>query len=328
MPRPLAKYLSWKKRKLQNDNFPAWLKKRLTVNQDLFETKEILLALKVNTVCESSLCPNLNECFSRRFATFLILGNACTRSCGFCSVSKDAPKAVDPDEPARISEAVKRLGLKYAVITSVTRDDLADGGAGQFVKVVEQIKNFSSSIKIEVLIPDFKGEGYLAERVVRAGPDIVGHNIETVKRLYPNVRPGADYKRSLALLRIIRSWDAGKIIKSGIMLGLGETEDEVIGALDDIRSTGCDIVTIGQYLRPGQENLPVKRFVAPQEFMRYKYIGEEIGFKYVASGPFVRSSYFADRYCAAVGPDIKDHSYKPKESPHDRCDIAASGSGR
>jgi len=313
---------------LQNDNFPAWLKKRLIANQDLFETKEILSALKVNTVCESSLCPNLNECFSRRFATFLILGNVCTRSCGFCSVLKDSPGAVDPDEPARIVEAVKRLGLKYVVITSVTRDDLADGGAGQFVKVIEQIKKISTSVKIEVLIPDFNGEGYLADRVIGSRPDIVGHNIETVERLYPLVRPGAGYERSLALLRAVRSRSAGTVTKSGIMLGLGETDDEVIGALNDIRSTGCDIVTIGQYLRPGQYNLPVKRFVDPQKFTRYKLIGEEIGFKYVASGPFVRSSYFADVYSAAVGLDIKERSYKPKESRHDRCDIAASGSGR
>jgi len=254
-----------------------------------------LAELGLGTVCESALCPNLNECFSRKHAAFLILGDACTRACGFCSVRKSAPQPPDPSEPLKVSEAVKRLGLDYAVITSVTRDDLPDGGANQFVKTIGAIRLFSPTVKIEVLVPDFGGEIRSIEAVLDAGPDVFGHNIETVRRLYPIARPEADYARSLELLKFVKALAPRQVTKAGIMLGLGEAEEEVIDTFKDIRRTGCDILTIGQYLRPRAGNLPVRKFYAPEEFERYRRIGEkELGFRYAASGPFVRSSYQAE----------------------------------
>lgn len=278
----------------QENRRPAWLSKRLVVNDNISDMKEALSDTNVNTVCESSLCPNLNECFSRRFATFLILGSHCTRFCGFCSVEKSPPEDVDRGEPGRILDIVKRIGLKYVIITSVTRDDLPDGGSGQFAKVIDLIKEFSCGIRIEVLVPDFKGKVSAIERVVKAGPDIFGHNIETVERLYPVARYGADYKRSLHILRMAGNMAGRHLVKSGIVLGLGETDAEVCDTMSDIRDSGCDILTIGQYLRPRQTNMPVSRFLEPGEFERYKELGAVLGFKCVASGPFVRSSYLAE----------------------------------
>ena len=274
--------------------YPQWLKKRLIINDNLFGMKRILAEYSINTVCESSLCPNLNECFSRKWATFLILGEICSRACTFCSVRHDLPGKIDSAEPEKISNIVKRLDLRYVVITSVTRDDLYDGGSGQFVKVVEAIRDLSKDVRIELLVPDFVGKRAAIERVIKIGPDIFGHNIETVQRLYSVAKAGSDYYRSLGLLRMAKGIDSNQLTKSGIMVGLGETEEEVIKAMKDLRRAQCDILTIGQYLRPGKYNPAVKEFITPEEFKKYKIIGEELGFKLVSSGPFVRSSYFAE----------------------------------
>ena len=279
---------------------PDWLKKRLVFGKVASEVKGILSKHNINTVCESGLCPNLNECFSRKRATFLILGKNCTRGCSFCSVKKGSPAAIDPDEPERILEAVKTLALSYVIVTSVTRDDLADAGASQFVKTIEIIRNFSRDIRIEVLVPDFRGERKLIERVVSAKPDIFGHNIETINRLYLLVRSASDYERSLSVLKSAKAFDRNSITKSGIMVGLGETAREVIEAMEDLRLAGCDILTIGQYLRPGADNAPVRRFVSPEEFKDYERIGCSLGFKHVSSAPFVRSSYFAENIYPAI----------------------------
>ena len=273
--------------------FPSWLKKRIIVNEDLFRMKRLLSERAINTVCESSLCPNMTECFSRRHATFLILGKICTRSCGFCSVKKDRPGSVDSDEPERIANFVKLLGLKYAVITSVTRDDLPDGGASQFVKVVEAIRAVSSGSKVEILVPDFCGRRESIKKALEVKPAVFSHNIETVKRLYPMVRAGASYSGSLNLLKMAKEIYPRQLTKSSIMVGLGETEEKIIDTMKDLRVAGCDILMIGQYLKPGKDNVDIKRFVTPEEFERYKMLGEAMGFKLVSSGPHVRSSYNA-----------------------------------
>lgn len=274
--------------------WPAWLKKDITANKDLFDTKAILASEGVNTVCESSLCPNLNECFSRRFATFMILGDACTRHCGFCAVGKALPGEPDKDEALRILRAIRRLGLRHAVITSVTRDDLPSKGADEFAMITRQIRSFDDRIRIELLVPDFGGDEILIRKVTDSSPDIFGHNMETVKRLYRTVRPEADYLRSLGVLRTARDTKPGLRIKSGMMVGLGETEVEVFETMRDAHASGCDIFVIGQYLRPGSKSLPVKRFVEENEYKRYIKIGEELGFKNVHAAPFARSSYLAD----------------------------------
>lgn len=280
--------------RLRKNDTPLWLKKRLYNTADIYDVKSALSRHKVDTVCVSSLCPNLNECFSRRFAAFLILGNACTRSCAFCAVTKSAPQAVDRRAHERIARAVRELGIKYVIITSVTRDDLADGGARQFADTIRDLRAHIEDAVIEVLVPDFNGSHNSIGEVLEAGPDIFGHNIETVRRVYPVARSGADYDRSLDVLAHAKRLAPGKTIKSGIMLGLGETCAEVIATLLDLRRSGCDLLTVGQYLRPGPGNLPVRRFVTPEEFARYMLIGREMGFKHVASSPFTRSSYFAD----------------------------------
>jgi lipoic acid synthetase len=273
---------------------PQWLKKRVVISDAFFETKKILADSLVNTVCESSLCPNSSECFSRKFATFLILGKVCTRACGFCSVTKGSAQPVDTKEPQRIADCVQRLGLRYVIVTSVTRDDLEDGGSGQFVKVSESVKRASKDIVLELLIPDFAGKEKSIDAIARTRADIVAHNIETIERLYPAARSGAGYHRSLDLLKTIKNINPGQLTKSAILAGLGETEEELIETMADLRYAGCDILTIGQYLRPGKENAPVDRFVTPEEFARYKKEGRKLGFKFVSSGPFVRSSYMAE----------------------------------
>jgi lipoic acid synthetase len=273
------------------NSVPYWLKKRLTVNEAFFDTKKVLAEFSVNTVCESARCPNLNECFSSKFATFMILGNACTRSCAFCSVNKERPEPVDNGEPERIAACVKRLGLKYVIVTSVTRDDLADGGAGQFVRTVKAVEAVSGDAVIEVLIPDFDGNRKAIAAVALSGVDIVGHNIETISRLYPVVRRRADYAGTLKILRFLKEANPGLRTKSAILLGLGESEEEAVGCIKDLRDAGCDILMIGQYLRPDPENHPVDRFVRPEEFERLRKFGMDIGFEHVSAGPFVRSSY-------------------------------------
>jgi lipoic acid synthetase len=272
---------------------PSWLKKRIPPFEDLVKVKAILDSAELHTVCEEARCPNLGECFSRGTATFLILGRKCTRNCGFCAVEYGAPAPPDGTEPERVAQAVEKMGLHYIVITSVTRDDLPDGGAFLFAKTIRAIRALNPKIKIEVLIPDFKGDLNSLKAVLKECPEVLNHNIETISRLYPEVRPQADYQRSLDLLR--RSKEDYPFIptKSGFMLGLGESQEEVLELLRDLREIGCDFLTIGQYLQPRQDRLSVVRFIPPDEFEEYKRIGEEMGFIAVASGPFVRSSFHA-----------------------------------
>lgn len=295
--------------RLRRENSPSWLKKRLVVNEALFNTEEILSHAGVSTVCVSSMCPNLNECFSRSQATFLILGDVCTRSCGFCSVKKGTPAKVDADEPARIAEAIRKLGLSYVVITSVTRDDLDDGGAGHFTRVMEKVREVNPQIEIELLVPDFEGQPDCVVGIVRHAPEVFGHNIETVGRLYPIARRGAGYQRSLGVLRKAKEISAGQITKSGLMLGLGEEKEEVVEAMKDLRDSGCDIITIGQYLRPAPLSLSVKRYVDPGEFAEYEIIAREMGFRFIASGPYVRSSYLAQKAYETIKGVSNDRCY-------------------
>lgn len=280
----------------ENDmkRLPPWAKKRLGPASRLHEMKAVLRKRNLHTVCESARCPNIGECFSKPTATFMILGDVCTRRCGFCSVDKLAdPLAVDPCEPENVAVTTKELGLKHVVVTSVTRDDLPDGGAGQFALTIRAIKDNIPAILVEVLTPDFNGEETPLLTVLRAGPDIFNHNLETVPSLYPIVRPQANYRRSLDVLRMAKAF--GVTTKSGIMVGFGETKDEVRSVLDDLASIGCGAVTIGQYLRPSRENLEVREYVEPEVFKEYEEYGRATGIRYVYSGPFVRSSYNAER---------------------------------
>lgn len=273
---------------------PPWAKKPLGQRSSLHEMKSILRKRNLHTVCESARCPNIGECFTKPTATFMILGDVCTRTCGFCSIDKGkAPLLVDPHEPANIALTAKELGLKHVVITSVTRDDLPRGGAGQFALTIKAIKDNISGILVEVLTPDFEGDEEALRVVLEARPDIFNHNLETVPSLYPQVRPQADYRRSLDVLR--RAKACGVMTKSGIMVGLGETKEEVKEVLRDLLASGCIAVTIGQYLRPTRQNLEVREYVDPEVFKEYEEYGKSIGLKYVYSGPFVRSSYNAEK---------------------------------
>ena len=272
---------------------PPWLKKRIPPFQDLQKVKSILDETDLHTVCEEARCPNLGECFSRGTSTFLILGRVCTRNCGFCAVEHGVPVPTDETEPERVAQAIKKMGLQYVVITSVTRDDLPDGGASLFAKTIQTIRALNPKIKVEVLIPDFQGDQSSLKIVLKEYPDVLNHNIETISRLYPRVRPLADYSRSLNLLKRSKKDYPHIFTKSGFMLGLGETQEEVLELLRDLREVGCDFLTVGQYLQPHPDRLPVVRFVLPEEFEEFKRIGEEMGFKAVASGPFVRSSFHA-----------------------------------
>ena len=255
--------------------------------------ERLLRHLRLHTICESALCPNIGECFSRRTATFLILGNVCTRNCRFCGVQKGKPLPVDAEEPQNVLEAVERLDLRYVVITSVTRDDLADGGASHFAAVIESIHAKRSETSVEVLISDFLGSAEALRAVVEAGPEVVNHNVETVPRLYSAVRPKADYGRSVELLYAVKQQAPDMVTKSGLMVGLGETEQEITEVMSDLREAGCDLLTIGQYLQPSPDHFPVARYVRPDEFAEYARIGREMGFMEVASAPLVRSSYRA-----------------------------------
>lgn len=273
---------------------PDWLKVRIQGGQISEEVKGILKSLSLNTVCKEANCPNQMECFNRHTATFMILGNVCTRNCTFCNVTKGMPQAVDISEPLNVAKAVSALKLKHAVITSVTRDDLVDGGANHFVEVVKAIRNQSPNTTIELLIPDFQGEMTALSAVVESHPDIINHNIETVPSLYPKVRPAAAYKRSLELLHKVKSMNGKILTKSGIMLGLGETEDQVLEVMKDLRQVGCDILTLGQYLAPSKEHHPVIEYVHPDLFKKYRDTGMNMGFMNIASSPLVRSSYHAE----------------------------------
>jgi len=274
---------------------PSWLKVKAFWGDDYRRLKSLLADSNLHTVCQEAKCPNINHCFGNKTATFLILGNICTRGCKFCNIKMGTPLPVDSDEPKRVAVAVKKLGLEYAVITSVTRDDLSDGGASVFALTIQEIRNLIVHCKIEVLIPDFLGFFESLEMVLDAKPDVLNHNLETVKRLYPQVRRGADYERSLNLLRIARNYDQNLITKSGIMLGLGETWEEIIELMSDLRNMDCDLLTIGQYLSPSREHLPVLKYYHPDEFAELKRIGERMGFLHVESGPLVRSSYQAHK---------------------------------
>jgi lipoyl synthase len=247
----------------------------------------------LHTVCQEAGCPNVWECFSNQTATFMILGDQCTRNCRFCAVGHETVVPPDPKEPAKVAEAAESLGLQYVVITSVTRDDLNDGGADMFAETIKQLRKRISGVQIEVLIPDFQGDADALNRVVSAGPDVLNHNIETVPRRYPSVRPEADYQRSLALLQRVRKQAPFIPTKSGIMLGLGETEKEVLEVLGDLRHVDCRILTLGQYLQPSKDHIPINRFVRPGEFDDWRKTGLAMGFSEVASGPLVRSSYHA-----------------------------------
>jgi len=258
-------------------------------------TEDIIRNLGLNTICVEARCPNCSECFSRKTATFLILGTQCTRSCRFCNVDSGAPQEVDHDEPERIAQGVKELGLKYVVITSVTRDDLPDGGAGQFAKVINAI---NTETIVEVLLPDFGGNIDSLKHVIDASPEVISHNMETVEPLYSAVRPQANYRQSLNQLKNIKTLAPMIKTKTGIMLGLGETKEQVLSLLNDVRAVGCNFLTMGQYLAPSSKHFPVKEYIEPRQFEEFKLIAEEMGFDFVASAPFVRSSYNA---CVAVG---------------------------
>ncbi len=273
---------------------PDWLKVRLPSGENYSDVVKLMRNAHLNTVCEEARCPNLAECWGARTATFMILGEICTRSCGFCNIKMGMPNPVDWDEPRRVAESVKDLGLRHAVITSVDRDELKDGGASVFAETIRLIRETSPECTIEILTPDFKGEESAFEIIMKNPPDILNHNLETVERLYHAVRPQAKYSRSLELIRWFK--EKGLRTKSGIMVGIGETKDEVFGIMDDLRSYGCDIMTIGQYLQPTKEHLPVARYVTPDEFREYKEYGKKIGFLAVESGPLVRSSYHADKH--------------------------------
>jgi len=271
---------------------PNWLRAPAPVGENYRDLKKLVERLQLHTVCESAACPNVGECWNHRTATFMILGNVCTRRCGFCAVQKGGPLAVDYDEPRRVAEAVATLGLKFAVITSVNRDDRKDGGAELFALTIRAIRERLPECGIEVLVPDFQGSHAAMDLVLEARPDILNHNTETVPRLYRQVRLGARYERSLDMLAHARK--SGIPTKSGLMLGLGETIEEVLQVMRDLRGSNVDILTLGQYLRPSLKHLPILRYVAPQEFDDLKRAGYEMGFKHVESGALVRSSYHAD----------------------------------
>ncbi len=272
---------------------PSWLRVRLGLNENFLFLKRLLLDLGLHTVCEQASCPNAVECWNGRTATFLILGDRCSRDCNFCAVAHGPEGPPEADEPERVSKAVHLMGLSFVVITSVTRDDLPDGGAGHFAGTIAAIRRMSPGTLVEVLVPDFNGSQQAIERITLASPDVLGHNVETVARLYPAVRPGADYRRSLGLFAYARSLDNRIPLKSGLMLGLGESRDEVERVMEDLLAVGCTILTLGQYLQPTNGHVPVERFVLPEEFDRWRERALAKGFSGVASAPLVRSSYHA-----------------------------------
>lgn len=275
---------------------PEWLKIRLPSGRNYADVKELMKNNRLNTVCEEAKCPNLGECWNNRTATFMILGDVCTRSCGFCNVKLGMPSRLDLDEPRRVSDSVAALGLKHAVITSVNRDELADGGAGIYAETIRLLRTNSPACTIEILIPDFKGETEAFEIIMGNPPDILNHNLETIERLYHAVRPQAKYERSLFLLKWFK--ERGLTTKSGIMVGIGETKEEVFTIMDDLRSVGCDVMTIGQYLQPTKNHLPVDRYVSLEEFAEYRTRGKALGFKALESAPLVRSSYHAHKHAS------------------------------
>jgi lipoyl synthase len=275
---------------------PEWIKVRLPSSPVFFSTKALISDLRLHTVCESAQCPNRWECWSQGTATFMIAGERCTRACGFCAVPTAKPFALEADEPQRVAEAVRRMRLRHIVITAVARDDLSDGGAGHFARTIRAVRALDPEIVIEVLTPDFNGKEPALAAVAAAQPDIFNHNLETVERLTPFVRSRAKYRLSLIVLRRMKEVDPAVVTKSGLMLGLGETESELFQAMDDLRDAQVQVLTLGQYLRPTPQHLPVVEYVRPETFAFYKEVAERKGFEYVASGPLVRSSYHAADY--------------------------------
>lgn len=280
---------------------PEWLRTRLPSGDNYLELKRLLRSAGLNTVCEEANCPNIGECFNQRTATFLILGRVCTRRCRFCDVTKGDTQPVDAEEPERVAIATKEMGLRHVVITSVTRDDVPDGGAEIYAMTIAAIRRYNSGTTVEVLIPDFKGSIEALNTVIRATPDVINHNMETVPRLYRLVRPGALYNRSLILLEKVKKANPDITTKSGLMVGLGEDYKEIIEVMRDLRDVGCEIVTLGQYLSPSRRHIPVNRFYHPDEFDEIKMRGMELGFMHIEAGPLVRSSYHAANHFAMDG---------------------------
>ena len=283
---------------------PPWLKVKMPGGPNYLELRESLRASKLHTVCEEAHCPNIGDCWERRTATFMILGDICTRACAYCAVTSGVPVGLDLEEPARLAETVERLGLKYAVITSVNRDELPDGGAFIFAQCIHQIRKRLPECKVEVLIPDFCGNWDALATVMAARPETLNHNIETVRRVFRRVRPKGDYDQSLELLARARELAVDGVTKSGMMVGLGETWDEIIDTMRDLRSVDCDLLTIGQYLRPSQKHIALDRWYTPEEFDLLRFEGEALGFRHVASGPLVRSSYHADEQHEAAAARV------------------------
>jgi lipoyl synthase len=275
---------------------PTWIRARALGHPEVGRLKTLLRAHHLNTVCEEASCPNIGECFSHGTATFMIMGRLCTRRCPFCDVAHGRPLPLDAEEPENLARAIATMGLKFVVITSVDRDDLRDGGAAHFVACINAVRRHTPSTSVEILVPDFRGRMERAlEQLNKAPPDVFNHNLETVPRLYKAARPGADYRHSLELLRQFKSRRSEVPTKSGLMVGLGETNDEIVEVMRDLRAHGCDMLTIGQYLQPSRHHLPVKRFVTPDEFTDFARLGHQMGFRNVASGPMVRSSYHAEQ---------------------------------
>ena len=279
---------------------PRWLTQTIHSGTVYKSVLKLLKNERLHSVCQEAHCPNMGECFSRGTATFLILGKNCTRSCRFCAITQAVPEPPEPTEPSRVAETVRSLRLSYVVITSVTRDDLPDGGAEHFAGTISEIRRTCPQTRVEILVPDFNGSEKSIQTIVEARPDVINHNLETVPRLYPTVRPEAQYIRSLKLLKRIQQMVADIPTKSGLMLGLGETSEEILSVLTDLIDINCKIITLGQYLQPTRNHLPVERYIPPEEFENWRKISLEMGFKGVASGPFVRSSYHADELYQAV----------------------------
>ncbi len=290
---------------------PRWIRKRLSFNKTYFETQKLVKEAKLHTICESGQCPNIVECWARKSLTMMILGNICTRSCGFCDVQTGRPGAVDNDEPQRVAKTLASLGLNYVVITSVDRDDLPDGGAAIWAETIRRCKEEAPDMGVEVLVPDFKGDTDDAQVVLDAIPTCFAHNIETVEELHQMVRPQARYERSLQILK--QAADDGRVlVKSGIMLGLGETNEQTLKTMQDLANAGVNILNLGQYLRPSKRHLPVMRWVTPEEFEMFKVEGEKMGFEHVESGPLVRSSYRADQQAEDVAKKIASRAAATK----------------
>ncbi len=307
--------------------FPPWLVKRLPSPSRAHDVKALMRNKRLHTVCEEARCPNLFECFSRSTATFMIGGDVCTRTCGYCAVTKGVPRALDAEEPRHVAEAAKSLGLKHVVVTMVNRDDLPDGAAGHVVATIEEIRALLPETTVEVLVSDFMGNFDAVEQVVRARPDVFNHNIETVKRLFKRTRPNGDYERSLRVIGMAREIDPGMMTKSGVMVGMGESEEDVLSLMDDLREArvDCRIMTIGQYLSPGRKSIPVREYVHPDVYERYRAAGAARGFDHVFAGPFVRSSYNAEEalHASRGQADAALHG-----DPEGRAFLTEDGSGR